>query len=121
VDIARSYGLPVIAYEAGLDLQARATSFQDDPAMNALFNAANRDPRVGPLYTRYLQDWNAVTGGQVLVHFLDCEAFSVFGRYGSLEYLDQPRSQAPKFDSLMSWIEAGAVPQHAAAEDDSSG
>jgi hypothetical protein len=107
VDIARRYGLPVIAYEAGLDLQARGTPYQQDPAMNALFNAANRDPRIGPLYTRYLQDWSAMTGGQLLVHFLDCEAFSVFGRYGSLEYLDQPRNQAPKFDALMRWIEQG--------------
>jgi hypothetical protein len=109
VDIARHYGLPVIAYEAGLDLQARGSTFQEDPTMNALFDAANRDPRIGPIYTRYLQEWNAVTGGQLMVHFLDCEAFSVFGRYGSLEYLDQPRSQAPKFDSLMRWLEQGAA------------
>jgi hypothetical protein len=109
VDIARRYGLPVIAYEAGLDLQARGSAFAQDPTMNGLFDAANRDPRVGPLYTRYLQDWNAATGGQLMVHFLDCEAFSIYGRYGSLEYLDQPRAQAPKFDSLMRWIEQAAV------------
>jgi hypothetical protein len=33
----------------------------------------------------------------------------VYGRYGSLEYLDQPRSQAAKFDALMRWIEQGAA------------
>jgi hypothetical protein len=76
--------------------------------MNALFDAANRDPRIGPIYMRYLQDWNTMTGGQLLVHFIDCEAFSVYGRYGTLEYLDQPRNQAPKFDSLMRWIEQTA-------------
>jgi hypothetical protein len=108
VDIARRYGLPVIAYEAGLDLQARGSVYQQDPTMNALFDAANRDPRIGPIYMRYLQDWNTMTGGQLLVHFIDCEAFSVYGRYGTLEYLDQPRSQAPKFDSLMRWIEQTA-------------
>jgi hypothetical protein len=105
VDIARRYGLPVIAYEAGLDLQARGSRYQEDPTMNAVFDAANRDQRIGPLYARYLQDWNAITGGQLMVHFIDCEAFSMYGRYGSLEYLDQPRSQAPKFDALMHWIE----------------
>jgi hypothetical protein len=99
----------VIAYEAGLDLQARGTSLQEDPALNALFDAANRDPRAGKLYDRFLQGWNDVTGGQLMVHFIDCEAFSVYGRYGTLEYLDQPRSQATKFDSLMRWIEQGAV------------
>ena len=109
VDIARRYGLPVIAYEAGLDLQARGTSLLEDPALNALFDAANRDPRSGKLYDRFLQGWNDVTGGQLMVHFIDCEAYSVYGRYGTLEYLDQPRSQATKFDSLMRWIEQGAV------------
>jgi hypothetical protein len=109
VDIARRYGLPVIAYEAGLDLQARGSQLQEDPTLNAVFDAANRDPRVGPLYARYLQDWSTITGGQLMVHFIDCEAFSVYGRYGSLEYLDQPRDQAPKFDALMNWIEQGAA------------
>jgi hypothetical protein len=107
VDISRRYGIPVIAYEAGLDVQARGYAYQRDPAMNALFDAANRDPRIGPLYTRYLQEWSADTGGQLMAHFHDCEAFSEYGRYGALEYLGQPRSQAPKFDALMRWIEQG--------------
>ena len=69
-----------------------------------MFLQANRDPRMGNVYTRFLQDWNSATAGGLLVHFSDC-----WGVFGSLEYISQPRTQAPKYDALMRWIEQDPV------------
>lgn len=65
--------------------------------------AANRDPRMGALYTRYLNDW-AEVGGGLFMHELDCENFEGAGNWGALEHLTQPRSEAPKYDALQRFI-----------------
>lgn len=95
---ARKHGLPLLAYEGGqhlVDIGADA----ENPALNALFGAANRDPRMGKIYARYLQDWQDAGGG-LFLHFLSCG-----GRFGALEYLTQPRAEAPKFDAIHRFIE----------------
>ncbi|MBI3967261.1 MAG: cellulose-binding protein [Chloroflexi bacterium] len=101
--ITRRYGLPLVAYEGGQHLVG-VGQMQTDPTLNALYDAANRDPRMGTLYSRYLQDWNDA-GGQLFMHLTNCFANSRYGRFGSLEYIDQPREQAPKYDALQRWIE----------------
>lgn len=103
-EIARRYRLPVIAYEGGQHLLG-ISPVEKNKRVNALFDAANRDPRMGLLYTRYLESWSRVTGGQLFVHLLDCGGYGEHGRWGSLEYIDQPRSQAPKYDAIQRWIE----------------
>lgn len=104
--IAKKYGLPLIAYEGGQHLVDFRPDDQHDPALDALFDAANRDPRMGKLYSRYLQDW-AEAGGGLFVHLLNCGTFNLHGRWGSLEYISQPRSMAPKYDALRRFIEGG--------------
>lgn len=106
-EVARRYGLPLIAYEGGQDLR-ELNEFQSNTALNALFDAANRDARMGALYARYLQDWSDA-GGRLLVHFMNCYPYRVPGRVGSLEYIDQPRAEAPKYDALQRWSEGGAA------------
>ncbi len=106
--LARKHKLPLIAYEGGQHLVGVGPG-RDDDALNALFDAANRDPRMGALYTRYLNDW-ADAGGGLFVHFMLCGAFNKEGRFGALEYLGQPREQAPKYDALMRFIEGGDAP-----------
>ena len=60
---------------------------------------------MGNVYTRFLQGWNSATAGGLLVHFTDC-----WSAFGTLEYISQPRSQAPKYDALMRWIEQDPNP-----------
>lgn len=100
--VARKYGLPLLAYEGGQHLWN--TSGRSAPELDALFNAANRDPRMGALYSRYLDDW-AAAGGGLFVHLLDCGNFENAGNWGALEYLTQPRTEAPKFDALQRFME----------------
>lgn len=101
--IARKHGVSLIAYEAGQHLVG-VGKMQGDAALNALFDAANRDPHMGTLYTRYLNDW-ASTGGGLLMHFTHVSHYRKTGRFGSLEYMAQPRSEAPKYDALQRFIE----------------
>jgi hypothetical protein len=100
--IARRYNLPLISYEGGQHL-ARVDGGTSE-RVDALFDAANRDPRMGGLYTRYLEDWSRATGGQLFVHLMNCGEAGKAGRWGALEYIDQPRSRAPKYDALQTFM-----------------
>jgi hypothetical protein len=100
--VARKYGLPMIAYEGGQHLWNM--SGQAAPELDALFNAANRDPRMGALYSKYLNDWAEADGG-LFMHELDCGSFEGMGNWGALEYLTQPRAEAPKYDALRRFME----------------
>jgi len=39
------------------------------------------------------------------MHYTNCNGYGLFGRFGSLEYIDQPRAEAPKYDALQRWLE----------------
>ena len=99
--VARKYGLPMIAYEGGQHLWEMEGK---EPEVQALFEAANRDPRMGALYTRYLQNWTEAGGG-LFVHLLDSGRCDKGACWGALEHLSQPRAEAPKFDALQRFIE----------------
>jgi hypothetical protein len=117
-DVAARYGLPLVAYEGGQHLVAwEGSGFATDPAINSLFDRANRDPRMGTLYSAYLARWSAISKGGLFNHLLNCQPAGTggYGRFGSLEYISQPRSQAPKYNALQSWIEAAQHTQSSSA------
>jgi hypothetical protein len=93
----------LIAYEAGNHLVG-IQGVENDAAVNALFDGAQRDPRMKQLYTTYLDGWKA-HGGQLLMHFVNCSDPTKWGRWGALEYLEQPRAEAPKYDAVQTFIE----------------
>lgn len=99
---ARAQGLPLLAYEGGQHLWNM--SGRDSPGVARLFHAANRDPRMGSLYARYLLDW-AEAGGGLFMHLLDCGLYKDDGNWGALEHPAQPRAEAPKYDALMRFAE----------------
>lgn len=101
--IARDFKVDLVAYEAGQHLVGAGKSM-DDPALNQLFDAANRHPGMRPIYAEYLGDWAAVSDGPI-VHFSHCGHYRKTGRFGALEYLEQPRSEAPKYDALLNYLE----------------
>jgi hypothetical protein len=101
--VAKARGVKMIAYEGGQHLSG-IFGAENDAALNTLFDAVNRHPRMKSVYTRYLDAWKA-NGGQLFVHYVNCMAYSKWGRWGALEALDQPREKSPKYDALMSFIE----------------
>src|SRR6266542_5970786 len=48
-----------------------------------------------------------LTGGALFMHLGSCAPIDHIGnaRFGTIEYLGQPRSTAPKYNILMRWIE----------------
>jgi hypothetical protein len=101
--VASLRGVPLIAYEGGQHLTG-VGGVENNAAINALFDSANRDPRMGALYKTYLDAWKA-SGAKIFVHWQNCGGYSKWGRWGALEYLEQPRASSPKFNALQTFIE----------------
>jgi hypothetical protein len=98
------YKLKVMAFEGGNSLWPRGPG-QSNANLTAKLNSIQRDPEMKTLYTEFLNSWfNA--GGHLMMHFTDIASYSAAGGwFGSLEYLAQPRAEAPKYDGLMSFID----------------
>ena len=105
--IAAQYNVRLIAYEGGQHM-AGVGGAENDAALNALFDAFNRDPRIKQLYAEYLASWRQ-EGGELFVHFNDISRYNKWGRWGTLEHISQPRSGAPKFDALHTFMETNPV------------
>jgi len=102
-DVCGRYGISMVAYEGGQHLVGTGGA-QDNDRINSLFDSMNRDARMGTAYTNYLNGWKNA-GGSIFVHYVNCCNYSKWGRWGAMEHLLQPRSQAPKFDALQRFIE----------------
>ena len=101
--LASSYGLDLVAYEAGAHLIGTGSVF-NDVAVTNLFLAANRDPRMGDMYTRYMNLWKD-NGGKLNAIYNSVSAYSNYGSLGTKEYQAQPRAEAPKFDAIVDFVE----------------
>jgi hypothetical protein len=98
VEIA-SRGKRMIAYEAGQHLVGTRGN-ENNPKLNALFDAVNRDPRIDQVLRAYLREWKAA-GGNEIFHFNSCAVDSKWGRWGAIQYLGQ---QTPKYQALSTFI-----------------
>lgn len=104
--VANQHNVGVIAYEGGQHLVGVGTG-ANSSALTRLFTEANRDPRMGELYERYIQGWEA-HGGGLLTHFTDISAYSRYGSWGALERIGQTSSS--KYDVLRSYILGPSLP-----------
>jgi hypothetical protein len=96
------YKLPLLAYEGGQTFANGATE-----ALDGLYMAANRDPRMGQAYTRYFQQWKNA-GGQLFMYYNDVGVESKYGSWGVVESIMQsttPLSGAPpKWQAIQTFI-----------------
>lgn len=106
--VADKYGLRLVAYEAGQHLVG-VGSAPDNDALTRVFQAANRNPRMGELYTRYLDAWRDA-GGDLMCIFSSTGRWSKWGSWGLTEYLDQSEADAPKFRAVLEWNRRNARP-----------
>ncbi len=101
--VANSYGVDLVAYEGGQHLVDWDTrKVDDDP--NPLLYAANRDPRMGVIYDELLREWRRA-GGKLFVAFSAPRIYSWYGSWGIKEHIRQPRSEAPKYDALLRFLD----------------
>jgi len=84
---ANKRGLKLIAYEGGQHLHG------DVP----VFLEANRDARMGQMYTQYFNGWKSV-GGQDFAHFVHIGAQGKYGSWGA--GINQLDTTAPKLEAL---------------------
>jgi hypothetical protein len=105
VDAAGDAGVPLIAYEGGQHFIG-FLGFENDSDLNEILDDVNRDPRMKDVYLDYLEDFATTTGGQPFWHYVNCDRWSKFGRWGALEYPTQPRAASPKYDALQTFIES---------------
>lgn len=103
-ELARRFELPLVSYEAGQHLVSLEQ--QETPHATALFDAANRDPRMGKLYSRLLTEWDRLSKGGLFIHLMHCGETGTAGRWGLIEYLGQPREKSPKYDAVRRWKES---------------
>ena len=105
--VASSYGVKLIAYEGGQHMVG-IFGAENNTELSTLFDAFNRDPRIRQLYLDYFAGWKQA-GGELFVHFSDVGTYTKWGRWGALEYITQPRTSAPKFDAIQTFIENNSV------------
>ncbi|MBX3357016.1 MAG: hypothetical protein KF745_01175 [Phycisphaeraceae bacterium] len=102
LDIAKRYGVPLLAYEGGQHLAGQYGAENDD-RITSLFTAANRDERMGVLLGAYHRSWWAVGGG-LFCAFNFTSPYNKWGSFGYLEYQDQRPDEAPKYRALLDAI-----------------
>ncbi len=101
-DIAKTYGVSLIAYEGGqhlVDWKNRDIKL----APTKYYIAANRDWRMAKAYKDFLNAWKRA-GGELFVSFSAPRTYQWFGSWGTREYLTQPDSKAPKHRAILSFI-----------------
>jgi hypothetical protein len=99
--VADKYGLRLVAYEAGQHLVGVAGG-ENNEKMTKLFQAANHDPRMGALYTKYLDGWKAA-GGDLMCIFASTSSWSKWGSWGLTEYMTETEADQPKLKAVMEW------------------
>jgi hypothetical protein len=99
--LADRYGLRLVAYEGGQHLVG-VRGGENNDAVTKLFLAANAHPRMGELYSRYLDSWTK-EGGDLFCHFSSVGRWGKYGSWGLLQYADDDPAQSPKFMAVMRW------------------
>ena len=101
-EVANSFGVRLIAYEGGQHAVG-IDGAENNAALAAVLQAANRSERMGALYSRYLDMWLADGGGDLFCLFSSVEVWSGWGSWGLLETLTD---DTPKFRAVLAWNRA---------------
>ena len=100
-NIAKRYGVDLIAYEGGQHLVDHKTHSLTEGATPYLIQA-NKDPRMAQLYYHLLTGWKK-EGGKLFVLFSSPRKYTWHGSWGIKEYITQPTAQAPKYRAALSF------------------
>ncbi len=100
--LAKTYGLMLLAYEGGQHLVGIG-NVQNNQSITNLFVTANRDPRMGDMYLKLLDNWRN-SGGGLFMHYANISSAGQYGSWGALESMGQETS--PKYDALIRFIPA---------------
>lgn len=102
--LAKEKGLTLTAYEGGQHLTALGEANRNRELVE-LLNSANRDPRMGELYTEYLNHWRDIGGG-VFCLFNSGQRWTNAGAWGLFEHWGQAPETSPKYMAVRRWVES---------------
>jgi hypothetical protein len=98
LDLARANHLRLVGYESGQSLVGVGPVI-DNSAVTTRLTALNRNPRMHDLYIQYFTQWHQMVGDQIN-HLSYAELYGRYGSWGSMEWIDQPFSDIPKYRAL---------------------
>lgn len=102
-DLAKEFGISLIAYEGGQGLvDWAAKDYLQHP--NPLFFGANRDSRMGDLYKKLYSEWKGM-GADLFVAFSAPRAFNAHGCWGLKEHIRQDIDKAPKTKASLEFMQ----------------
>jgi len=111
ISVANEFDVALYSYEGGQHLVVNYgdtnLSFAKKNSLQDLFASANRDARMGGLYTTLLSAWKQ-RGGQQFMLFNSPQSFNRFGFFGIKEYMNQNRLETPKYDAALRFQEETA-------------
>jgi hypothetical protein len=96
--IAADNDLSLVAYEGGAHLTPGSYSGEDQALMTDFINRLMNDPRMGDLYTRMVDMFDAA-GGDTLVAYSDTGISGRSGYWGTLDSIYQDSSE--RYDALI--------------------
>jgi hypothetical protein len=99
--IADKYNVKLMAYEGGQHLVGVGSVVENETISN-LFITANKDPRMGTMYTKYLNGWRDNIGNLFNLYRLSGQS-SKHGSFGLLENINHENSA--KFDAVKEFME----------------
>ncbi len=104
---------PIIAYEGGPSIYTDNLDWGDprDDGNTIFMDALNRHPRMAEVYRIHLNMAKS-KGLRTHVMFTDSSKWGKYGQWGHLEYLDQPNSQAVKYQFMLDWINEAKQLRH---------
>lgn len=100
---AAAQGWRLVCYEGGQHFVG-ILGAENDPALNAALQTANRDPRMQDRYREYLEALEAA-GVDLFAHFTHIGEWSKWGTWSALEHQRQPAAEAPKWRALQQWAD----------------
>ncbi len=111
--IAKDFDVDLVAYEGGQHLVThwgdKCLEETTKKHIQHHFENANRDQRMGILYSALFAAWKEA-GGTLFTVFTAPQSFNRYGVFGIKEHLNKRRDQSPKFDALMQFQEKEKKP-----------
>ena len=104
--IADRQGMRLVCYEGGQHFVG-IFGGENDETLTQILQSANRDPRMYQHYQTYLEVLKS-EGVELFSNFTFVSEWSKWGSWGVLESVHQPLVEAPKYRSVIDWIEGNA-------------
>lgn len=109
-NVATSFGLHLITYEAGQSLVETAVmewNNGETAGLTELLKTINRHPRMQDAYETYIDiliEKDVVSKERPLMHFVSTAYPSKYGSWGAIEYTGQPLAETPKYRALRKYF-----------------